>query len=561
VSGVAALPAPALPAAVGDGTAPMCAVCAEDLDFLVGCTRPAYETLPNPISIVDLFCGGGGLTLGAAEAARRVGRGATVALAVESDAAAADVYALNFPEAVVRRTSVTRLFDGRLGGASTKAEGAVAEATGHVDVLVAGPPCQGHSDLNNHTRRKDPRNSLYLRAVRAAQVLKPTYVLIENVPAVQHDKGKVVEKAITALEASGYTVEGDVLDLVEFGVPQRRRRHILVAVLGDQVDPADVLEIQSPCGDHDDRTVRWAISDLLDVIEASGPDAASIPTEENRKRMQWLLDHDDEVNLPNSMRPTCHKDKEHTYNAMYGQLSWDEPAPTITTGFGSMGQGRFVHPGLARTLTPHEAARLQTLPDFFDLDTSKARGAWARVIGNAVPPLLGVHLIEPLLCALPAPTDDRPATNGDRVHGTSTRSNGVPPASSEVIRARMATTKRRDTKPELALRSALHDMGLRFGVDRKINGNRRRTDVVFPTERVAVYVDGCFWHGCPQHATIPKQNRQWWIDKLDANKARDAATTEALTEEGWRVLRFWEHDEPVASAGAVRDVVVSLRWR
>jgi len=560
-----ASPAKATPAAslatVDDGAVATCAVCAEDLGFLVGGTRPAYETLPNPIRIVDLFCGGGGLTLGAAEAARRVGRGATVALAVENDPAAADVYTLNFPDAVPRRTSVARLFDGRLGGAPTKAERAVAEVAGQVDVLVAGPPCQGHSDLNNHTRREDPRNSLYLRAVRAAQVLKPTYVFIENVPAVQHDKGKVVEKAIAALKASGYSVDDGVLDLVDFGVPQRRRRHILLAVLGDHVDPADVLEIQSPCGDHADRTVRWAIADLLATVAETGPDAASTPTDENRKRMQWLLAHPDEVNLPNRLRPKCHKDKEHTYNAMYGQLSWDEPAPTITTGFGSMGQGRFVHPGLARTLTPHEAARLQTLPDFFDLDTSKGRGAWARVIGNAVPPLLGVHLIEPLLRALPEPEPDPPVTKAGRVNGTSTRANGVPPASSEVIRARMATTKRRDTQPELALRSALHDLGLRFGVDRKINGNRRRTDVVFPTERVAVYIDGCFWHGCPEHGTIPKNNRQWWTDKLDANKARDTATTEALTEEGWRVLRFWEHDEAVASAGTVRDVVVALRRR
>lgn len=542
----------------GDGTAPTCAACAGDLDFLIGGARPPYERLPNPIRIVDLFCGGGGLTLGAAEAARRAGRGAMVVLAVENDPAASGVYARNFRKAVLRRTNVRRLFDGRVGRSPTKAEAALARITGHVDVLVAGPPCQGHSDLNNHTRREDPRNSLYLRAIRAAQVLKPSYVLIENVPAVQHDKGKVLESAVVALEASGYTVAGAVLDLVKFGVPQRRRRHILLAVLGDHVDPADLLEIRSPCGDHDDRTVRWAIADLLDVTAVGGPDAPSRPTDENLTRMQWLLDHN-EINLPNNLRPTCHSDKEHTYNAMYGRLSWDQPAPTITTGFGSMGQGRFVHPGLARTLTPHEAARLQTLPDFFDLDTTKGRGAWARVIGNAVPPLLGVHLIEPLLCALPGHTGDLPVANGDRIPGTGKRQNGVPPASSELIRARMATTKQRDTKPELALRSALHRMGLRFAVDRKINGNRRRTDVVFPTERVAVYVDGCFWHGCPHHGTIPKQNRQWWIDKLDSNRARDTAITEALTDDGWRVLRFWEHDEPIAAAGTVRDVVVSLR--
>ena len=174
--------------------------------------------------------------------------------------------------------------------------------------------------------------------------------------------------------------------------------------------------------------------------------------------------------------------------------------------------------------------------------------------------MLGVHLIEPLLCALARPLTQLPENeSADRQQNR--KRNGVPSASSELIRERMAATKRRDTKPELALRSALHGMGLRFAVDRKINGNRRRTDVVFPTERVAVYVDGCFWHGCPQHGTIPKQNRQWWIDKLDANRARDSATTEALTEEGWRVLRFWEHDQPLAAAGTVRDVVVSLRRR
>ena len=122
--------------------------------------------------------------------------------------------------------------------------------------------------------------------------------------------------------------------------------------------------------------------------------------------MKWLIDKD-KYNLPNRMRPECHRDKEHTYNAMYGRLNWDTAAPTITTGFGSMGQGRFVHPSCPRTITPHEAARLQTLPDFFDVDTSNGRGAWATVIGNAVPPLLGVHLVEPLLCAMaPAESHD-----------------------------------------------------------------------------------------------------------------------------------------------------------
>lgn len=544
-----ASPATRRPTVAGAGRT-SCVTCAEDLAFLRSRERPDYDGEPDPIRIVDLFAGGGGLTLGAAEAARRVGRGACVVLAVENDEDAADVYSLNFTRANLVRSDVENLFDGPLGTRHTSSERRIARAAGRVDVLVAGPPCQGHSDLNNHTRRQDPRNALYLRAARAAEVLRPAFVIIENVPAVQRDKGHVVELSVAALEKAGYTVAGKVLELVRFGVPQRRRRHILMAVLGDQVDPAAVLDMHSPCTDHDERSVRWAIEDLLDVPESAGPDAASTPTPVNLARMQWLIEQN-EYDLPNSMRPRCHHDDSHTYRAMYGRLPWDVAAPTITTGFGSMGQGRFVHPARARTITPHEAARLQTLPDFFDLDRTKRRSAWAKVIGNAVPPLLGVHLVEPLLCALPASKETPP--------GRGKRRAGVPPASSEVIRQRMVNTKRRDTKPELALRSTLHRMGLRFSVDRPLPGTRRRCDILFPTERVAVYVDGCFWHSCPEHGTIPKQNRRWWVDKLAANRRRDADTDAALRADGWLVLRFWEHEDPLVAAQRVRDEVLKRR--
>jgi len=540
-----------------------CETCVADLEFLQTTARPDFEVGGSKIRVVDLFAGGGGLTLGAAEAARRVGLGTNVVLAVENDDAAADVYALNFPAANLDRSDVAKLFDGVLGAASTSAERKLAKKIGPVDLLVAGPPCQGHSDLNNHTRRKDPRNALYLRAARAAEVLLPTYVVVENVPAVRHDKGKVVASATAALEAAGYTVASAVLDLIRFGVPQKRRRHILIAVLGKLVDPAALLDMYSPCNSHEQRSVRWAIADLVDRDATEGPDSPSVPTDTNRKRMQWLID-EGEYDLPNPMRPKCHRDNEdHSYNAMYGRLNWDDPAPTITTGFGSMGQGRFVHPAVARTLTPHEAARLQTLPDFFDLDTKKGRGAWATVIGNAVPPLLGVYLVEPLLCALSASgrvvvgAPKRSTAVNGAAKGASRQ--GVPAASSERIRVRMSKTKRRDTKPEVELRSALFELGLRYRVDVAINGSRQKSDIVFSADKVVVYVDGCFWHGCPEHGTIPKQNRQWWIDKLGANRARDANTNEKLGADGWTVLRFWEHDDPIVAAAAIHKTIMSAR--
>ena len=379
-----------------------CGRCDVDREFLVTRERPNYEGAPSPLQLVDLFAGGGGLTIGVAEAALRMGRGTEVALAVESDDRAADIYGLNFPRANLVRSSVEALFDGELAAPFTASERSIALAVGEVDVLVAGPPCQGHSNLNNHTRRQDPRNALYLRAVRAVEVLRPTLVVIENVPTVRHDKGGVVESATRVLEAAGYSVASDVFRLVEFGVPQRRRRHILLAAMDDRIDPSVMDRLGSTCDDHAERSVRWAIEDLVDQTTESGPDAASRPTQVNLERMQWLIDQD-EYDLPNPMRPNCHHGS-HSYTSMYGRLRWDAPAQTITTGFGCMGQGRFVHPAKPRTLTPHEAARLQTLPDFFDLDTRKGRGVWATVIGNAVPPLFIVHLLAPLLGALPSRT-------------------------------------------------------------------------------------------------------------------------------------------------------------
>ena len=549
-----------------------CETCAADHAFLRRAARPDYEIGDRKLRIVDLFCGGGGLTIGAAEAARRVGLATEVTLAVEHDGAVADVYAMNFPGARLEQADVAALFDGALGSKLTSSERKLHRQLGDVDLLVAGPPCQGHSDLNNHTRRDDPRNALYLRAVRAAEVLRPMFVVIENVPAVRHDVGKVVDLATATLCAAHYTVASDVLRLVEFGVPQRRRRHILLAVSNELVEPADLLAMHSPCDAHDGRSVRWAIGDLVERDAVSGPDAPSKPTAVNLERMQWLIDNN-ESDLPNELRPACHRDKEHTYNAMYGRLSWDDAAPTITTGFGSMGQGRFVHPARARTITPHEAARLQTLPDFFDVDARKGRGAWATVIGNAVPPCLGVHLVEPLLCALPgrvSPTvaDDGAATAAKRSatpskskspSGSPSASNGVPAASSDVIRRRMRNTKRRDTKPEIELRSELSRMGLRFRIDYAINGSRRKSDIVFLRDRVVIYVDGCFWHGCAEHGTIPKQNREWWVDKLATNRRRDADTDAALTADGWRVLRVWEHEDPVAAAEVVRCELLARR--
>lgn len=120
----------------------------------------------------------------------------------------------------------------------------------------------------------------------------------------------------------------------------------------------------------------------------------------------------------------------------------------------------------------------------------------------------------------------------------------------------MQATPRRDTSVELALRSAIHRKGLRFRVDWPIPGTRRRADLAFVSARLVVFVDGCFWHGCPEHATWPKANAAWWRDKLKTNKRRDRDTDARLRTGQWTVLRFWEHED---SDRAVSKVVRAVR--
>jgi DNA mismatch endonuclease (patch repair protein) len=132
----------------------------------------------------------------------------------------------------------------------------------------------------------------------------------------------------------------------------------------------------------------------------------------------------------------------------------------------------------------------------------------------------------------------------------------VPAASSPAVRRRMQATRGRDTGPELALRRELHRRGLRYRVDAPVvPGLRRRADLVFPRARVAVFVDGCFWHGCPQHATTAKTNAAFWAAKIMANQARDADTTRRLSEAGWTVVRIWGHDTPATAADHVQAIL------
>jgi DNA mismatch endonuclease, patch repair protein len=129
-------------------------------------------------------------------------------------------------------------------------------------------------------------------------------------------------------------------------------------------------------------------------------------------------------------------------------------------------------------------------------------------------------------------------------------------ASSEAVRASMRSNKGRDTKPELALRRAVHALGLRYRVSvRPLKGVQRTADLVFTKRRVAVFVDGCFWHGCPTHHTVAVTNADFWAEKVRRNRERDIETNQILEDEGWLVVRVWEHEDPDDAAHRIAEAV------
>lgn len=124
----------------------------------------------------------------------------------------------------------------------------------------------------------------------------------------------------------------------------------------------------------------------------------------------------------------------------------------------------------------------------------------------------------------------------------------------------MSRVGRRDTKPELELRRILHARGFRFRVDRAVlPDRRRRADIVFGPAKVAVFVDGCFWHGCPKHATWPKANEDYWREKIETNRLRDRDTNERLRALGWEPVRVWEHEDVITAADRLEKIVRDCR--
>ena len=354
-------------------------------------------TVPS-VRTVELFCGPGGLALGFGEACRELGTRLESEAACDHDAGAVAVFASNHHTKVRAAKSASDLVDHQIRGVGEKAryvyppefiDPSWEPLIGCVDAVLAGPPCQGHSNLNNHTRRADRRNELYFTVPAVAVAAGADIVVIENVPAVVHDRSQVVRTTEALLKDNGYHVETGVLSAVKMGWPQTRQRFFMVG--RRSAPPLPIAEVQAALSGGPERSVLWAIEDLLSMPFDQRLHLDTELSLENQRRIQYLFDNN-LYDLPNSERPECHQDGT-SYNSVYGRLHPDRPAPTITTGFLTPGRGRYIHPLKQRTLTPREAARLQGFPDTYDFfpdprnPTTKLK--LTKWIGDAVPMPLG----------------------------------------------------------------------------------------------------------------------------------------------------------------------------
>lgn len=365
--------------------------------YLLGAPIRQVALPTMAVRSAELFCGSGGLGLGVRESARELGLKYTSVACLDHDPEAVEVYAANHESQVRSACSVTEIIDYNVAGTGADAaylyepeilDERWANLSGEVDLLMAGPPCQGHSNLNNRTRRNDKRNQLYLAVPSIGIALNAGAIVIENVQAVVLDRSGVVNTTIALLEKAGYSIEVGTVSALSLGWPQTRKRYFLIATKNRS--PLALKSVLDAV-EAEQRTLEWAIGDLVGVPTGNGLDVAVELSEENQRRINYLFDND-LLDLPYSERPECHQGGT-TYNSVYGRLRLDKPSPTITTGFLTPGRGRYIHPTERRTITPHEAARIQGFPDSYmfspDPTAPASRSKLTKWIGDAVPMPLG----------------------------------------------------------------------------------------------------------------------------------------------------------------------------
>lgn len=332
------------------------------------------DTQDKKLLAVDLFSGCGGLTVGLKDA------GFQVVAAVEFEAGAVEAYKLNHPEVTVYETDICEL-----DGATVLVDAGLEK--GELDLLAGCPPCQGFSrmkTLNGKRGDADPeKNDLVFQYLRLVEELMPRALLMENVPALRLDERYT--RLRESVEALGYQVADEVHDAADFGVPQRRRRFIMLAAKNERP------EMPAPVPDDERMTVRKAISAWRTTAGSSGDPAHDV-TSNRTEAVEALIrsiphDGGSRKDVEGYEELECHK-RCDGFRDVYGRMRWDDVSPTITSGFPNPSKGRFIHPDQDRTLTLREGALLQTFPKDYQFPAHRGKYPVAVMIGNALPPKL-----------------------------------------------------------------------------------------------------------------------------------------------------------------------------
>lgn len=317
---------------------------------------------------IDVFSGCGGLTTGLKMA------GFNVIAAIELEEKARDTYALNHPETLMVGTDVRQVSAHEL---MTRLHLAV----GDLDLLAGCPPCQGFSTIRRRGKKNaanDERNDLIDDFARLALELKPKLIMMENVPGIEqyHKFGTFISQ----LHEEGYRVTYDVLNVADFGIPQRRRRLILLASKNGKP------KLSPPTSGM--VTVAETIKHLPKAGRSGDP-AHDFPEVRSDKVKELIRnipkDGGSRNSLPDSLQLACHK-RSNGFHDVYGRMKWDDLAPTITGGCTNPSKGRFLHPEEDRAITLREAALLQGFPEDYKFNTSHGKEAISLMIGNALPP-------------------------------------------------------------------------------------------------------------------------------------------------------------------------------
>ncbi|MFO0554346.1 MAG: DNA cytosine methyltransferase [Polyangiaceae bacterium] len=318
---------------------------------------------------IDLFAGAGGLTTGLKLAGFRV------CAAVEMDRRAAATFRVNHPRVRLEASDIRAVKCAPLMRT-------LGLKKGELDLLAGCPPCQGFSRLptRNGEALKDERNDLVFEFVRFVRAFLPKAIMFENVPGLMRNER--FRRFHLQLRALGYSLDANVLDASDYGVPQRRRRLILLGARGRAH-----LPLPEPCKER--RTVREAFAVLTARPGMSGDALHDLPVRHS-DQVQALIraipeDGGGRLDLPQKLRLECHT-RTDGFHDVYGRMRWDAPSPTITSGCVNPSKGRFLHPAEHRAITLREAAILQGFPVDYVFLPEHGKEAIATMIGNALPP-------------------------------------------------------------------------------------------------------------------------------------------------------------------------------